>query len=50
MARMTSREFNQDTGRAKKAAEHGPVFVTDRRGARRKPRTAQVQMPKRCCM
>ena len=27
---MTSREFNQDTGRAKKAAEHGPVFITDR--------------------
>ncbi|MBB3978913.1 prevent-host-death family protein [Rhizobium azooxidifex] len=30
MARMTSREFNQDTGRAKKAAERGPVFITDR--------------------
>ena len=28
---LTSREFNQDTGRAKKAAEKGPVFVTDRR-------------------
>lgn len=27
---MTSREFNQDTGRAKKAAASGPVFVTDR--------------------
>ena len=27
---MTSREFNQDTGRAKKAAEHGPVYITDR--------------------
>lgn len=27
---MTSREFNQDTGRAKKAAEKGPVFITDR--------------------
>lgn len=27
---MTSREFNQDTSRAKKAAEHGPVFITDR--------------------
>ena len=27
---MTSREFNQDTGRAKKAAEQGPVFITDR--------------------
>ena len=27
---MTSREFNQDTGRAKKAAANGPVFVTDR--------------------
>jgi prevent-host-death family protein len=27
---MTSREFNQDTSRAKKAAEHGPVYITDR--------------------
>jgi prevent-host-death family protein len=27
---LTSREFNQDTGRAKKAARHGPVFITDR--------------------
>jgi prevent-host-death family protein len=27
---MTSREFNQDTSRAKKAAEHGPVVITDR--------------------
>lgn len=27
---LTSREFNQDTGRAKKAAEKGPVFITDR--------------------
>jgi prevent-host-death family protein len=27
---MTSREFNQDSGRAKKAAERGPVFITDR--------------------
>ena len=28
--RMTSREFNQDTAGAKKAAEHGPVYITDR--------------------
>jgi len=28
--RMTSREFNQDSGRAKQAAEHGPVYITDR--------------------
>ncbi len=28
--RMTSREFNQDTSGAKKAAEHGPVYITDR--------------------
>lgn len=28
--RMTSREFNQDVGRAKKAARKGPVVVTDR--------------------
>jgi len=27
---FTSREFNQDAGRAKKAAERGPVFITDR--------------------
>ncbi len=27
---MTSREFNQDTSRAKKAAARGPVFITDR--------------------
>ena len=27
---MTSREFNQDTGRAKRAAKKGPVFITDR--------------------
>jgi len=28
--RITSREFNQDTGRAKRAAAAGPVFITDR--------------------
>ncbi len=27
---LSSREFNQDASRAKKAAEHGPVFITDR--------------------
>jgi prevent-host-death family protein len=27
---ISSREFNQDTGRAKKAANGGPVFITDR--------------------
>jgi len=27
---LTSREFNQDTGRAKKAALEGPVYITDR--------------------
>ena len=27
---FTSREFNQDTSRAKKAAADGPVFITDR--------------------
>jgi prevent-host-death family protein len=27
---LSSRDFNQDTGRAKKAAERGPVFITDR--------------------
>ena len=27
---LSSREFNQDTARAKKAAEKGPVFITDR--------------------
>jgi prevent-host-death family protein len=29
-ATFTSREFNQDAGRAKKAAAKGPVFITDR--------------------
>ncbi|HVZ83369.1 MAG TPA: type II toxin-antitoxin system prevent-host-death family antitoxin [Terracidiphilus sp.] len=27
---LTSREFNQDASRAKRAAEKGPVFITDR--------------------
>lgn len=27
---FSSREFNQDTGRAKKAAKKGPVVITDR--------------------
>ena len=27
---MSSREFNQDASRAKKAANKGPVFITDR--------------------
>jgi len=27
---FSSREFNQDAGRAKKAALSGPVFITDR--------------------
>jgi prevent-host-death family protein len=27
---LTSREFNQDSGGAKKAAAYGPVFITDR--------------------
>jgi prevent-host-death family protein len=27
---LSSREFNQDTGRAKKASETGPVIITDR--------------------
>ena len=29
-ATLTSREFNQDTARAKREAAKGPVFVTDR--------------------
>lgn len=29
-SQMSSREFNQDTGRAKRAALDGPVFITDR--------------------
>ncbi|HEY6251109.1 MAG TPA: type II toxin-antitoxin system Phd/YefM family antitoxin [Candidatus Angelobacter sp.] len=28
--KMSSREFNQDTSRAKRAAKQGPVFITDR--------------------
>lgn len=27
---LSSREFNQDTSKAKKAAKKGPVFITDR--------------------
>ena len=27
---MSSREFNQDTSRAKQATRKGPVFITDR--------------------
>lgn len=27
---MSSREFNQDVSRAKRAAANGPVFITDR--------------------
>jgi len=27
---LSSREFNQDVTRAKKAAYHGPVFITER--------------------
>jgi prevent-host-death family protein len=27
---MTSREFNQDSSRAKRAAKAGPVFITER--------------------
>ena len=30
MATFSSREFNQDTSRAKQAASKGPVFITDR--------------------
>jgi len=30
ITKLSSREFNQDTGRAKKAAKKGPVFITDR--------------------
>ena len=27
---LTSREFNQDASKAKRAAQNGPVFITDR--------------------
>lgn len=30
MTILSSREFNQDSNRAKKAAKTGPVFITDR--------------------
>ena len=30
MSTLSSREFNQDTGRAKKEALKGPVYITDR--------------------
>jgi prevent-host-death family protein len=28
--KLSSREFNQDTSKAKRAAKRGPVFITDR--------------------
>jgi prevent-host-death family protein len=30
MTTLSSREFNQDTSKAKKAAKDGPVLITDR--------------------
>lgn len=30
MYSVSSREFNQDVSKAKRAAEHEPVFITDR--------------------
>ena len=30
VTKISSREFNQDTSGAKKAAAHGPVYITDR--------------------
>lgn len=30
MQRISSRDFNQDVSRAKRAAERGPVVITDR--------------------
>ncbi len=30
ITRLSSRDFNQDTSRAKRAAKRGPVFITDR--------------------
>lgn len=30
ITKMSSRQFNQDTSKAKRAAKRGPVFITDR--------------------
>jgi prevent-host-death family protein len=30
ITKLSSREFNQDTSKAKRAAKRGPVFITDR--------------------
>jgi prevent-host-death family protein len=30
ITKLSSREFNQDTSRAKRLAKRGPVFITDR--------------------
>lgn len=30
VTKLSSREFNQDVGRAKRAAKRGPVVITDR--------------------
>jgi len=38
ITKLSSREFNQDTSRAKRAAKRGPVFITDR--GRPSPRAA----------
>lgn len=32
ITKLSSRDFNQDTSRAKRAAKRGPVFITDRGG------------------
>ena len=41
---FSSREFNQDTARAKRAANLGPVFITDR-GKPEAVRTALNRVP-----
>jgi len=30
ITKLSSREFNQDTSKAKRSAKRGPVFITDR--------------------
>jgi len=40
ITKLSSREFNQNTSRAKRAAKRGPVFITDLLGM---PEAAEIE-------
>jgi hypothetical protein len=44
---LGSREFNQDASGARKAARHGPVFITDRDRPAYVPLTIEPASPNR---